>query len=318
MKQHPERLVLVGSVLVDILLSLPHLPERGGDVLARHTQITTGGGFNILLGASRLGMPVLCASRVGDGPMGAQIGADLRAADNPLAFPPIKGEDSGFDVGLIESDAERTFVTSPGTESRLQFDDLHSIPLQSGDAVYVSGYDLCYPISGAALEHWLPTLPADCWLVLDPGPLVAEIPAHRLQRVLARTDIISLNARELALLTTTQPVPLAAQTLAARMHSAAWIIARVGADGCWLVSATSTPRHYPACAVQAIDSTGAGDAHVAALLARLHLGDDISRAAEIANIAASIAVTRRGPATGPTQAELQQALLASRGDERSM
>lgn len=311
MEQRPERLVMVGSVLVDILLSIPQLPERGGDVLAQHAQITTGGGFNVLIGARRLGMPVLCASRVGDGLMGNQIIADLQAADIPLALQKINGEDSGFDVGLIESDAEHTFVTSPGTESRLQIDDLHSIPLRSGDAIYVSGYDLCYPISGAALEQWLPTLPADCWLVLDPGPLVAEIPANRLQSVLKRTNIISLNARELALLTGTKPESLAAQKLAARMCDDAWVIARVGAQGCWLTSTRCEPRHYAARAVQALDTTGAGDAHIAALLARLSMGDDIYRATEVANVAAAVAVTKRGPATGPTQEELNQALVES-------
>ena len=53
---------------------------------------------------------------------------------------------------------------------------------------------------------------------------------------------------------------------------------------------------------------GAGDAHVAALLARLSLGDDPARAAWVANVAASLAVERAGPATGPTANELGAAL----------
>jgi sugar/nucleoside kinase (ribokinase family) len=318
MKQRPERLVLVGSVLVDILVSVPHLPERGSDVLAQQTHITTGGGFNVLIGAKRLGMQVLCASRVGDGPMGQQVMMDLHTADIPLALATITGEDTGFDVGLIESDAERTFITAPGTESRLQITDLHSIALQDADTVYVSGYDLCYPVSGTALEEWLPTLLPTCWLVLDPGPLVNEIPPDRLRRVLQRTNILSLNARELALLTATSREKIdtqAAQAVAAHMQPDGCLIARAGASGCWLISTQEAPTHIPAPAVHAIDTTGAGDAHVAALLARLSQGDDMVAALRIANIAAALSVTKRGPATGPTRIELEQALIGSIGNK---
>jgi len=64
----------------------------------------------------------------------------------------------------------------------------------------------------------------------------------------------------------------------------------------------------PARPARALDTTGAGDAHVATLLARLATGDDMRAAARVANIAASIAVERNGPATGPTARELEEAL----------
>src|SRR2546421_7990373 len=200
----PRRLVLIGSVLVDILMYVDKLPERGGDCIARQAIFTSGGGFNVLVGAARLGMPVAFAGRVGDGPMGSQVMIDLKTVGIPLVLPRISGEDTGFDIGLVEPDAERTFVTSPGTESRLSIPDLNAIPLLPGDAIYVSGYDLCYPVSGASLGTWLPTLPTDYLLVIDPGPLVAEIPPERLARALARCDILSLNTREIALLAGTK------------------------------------------------------------------------------------------------------------------
>src|SRR6266852_3018352 len=107
---------------------------------------------------------------------------DLAAAGIPLVLPRSTGEDSGFDIGLVEPDAERTFVTSPGVEARLRVTDLNAIPLLPGDAVYISGYDLCYPISGAALEEWLPKLGSQLLLVMDPGPLVTEIPRVRFEQ----------------------------------------------------------------------------------------------------------------------------------------
>jgi sugar/nucleoside kinase (ribokinase family) len=304
----PRRLVLVGSILVDILMYVDRLPERGGDSIAKGAVLTSGGGFNVLVAAARLGMPVAYAGRVGDGPMGTQVMADLTAVDIPLLLPRVSGEDTGFDIGLVESDAERTFVTAPGAESRLSLADLNALQLFPGDAIYISGYDLCYPVSGAALEVWLPSIGDDYLLVIDPGPLVAEIPAERLARVLHRTDLLSLNARESHLLTGAQEPSNAATQFAPLIAPDGWIIARAGAQGCWVADRNHAPMHLPARRTQPVDTTGAGDTHVAALLARLAAGDDIYAAARIANVAASLSTERQGPATGPTAQEVSAAL----------
>ncbi|MGO8947299.1 MAG: PfkB family carbohydrate kinase [Ktedonobacterales bacterium] len=308
MVRPPQRLVLVGSVLVDILLYIDQLPERGGDILAEQSIIASGGGMNVLVAARRLGLPVAYAGRVGDGAMGRQVLADLESRNIPLLLPRVHGEDSGFDVGLVEPNAERSFITSPGTESRLLPTDLEAIPLSADDAVYVSGYELCYPISGASLESWLPALDSLIWLVLDPGPLAAEIPAGRLARVLARTTIFTSNAREAYRLTGRESMPEAAAELGRSIAAGGWAIVRVGEQGCWVAGAEGTPLHVPGRKTRAVDTTGAGDAHTAALLARLAAGDAVPAAARMANIAASLSVERRGPATGPTAAELSEAL----------
>src|SRR5262249_33948849 len=135
LRMQPQRLILVGSILVDILMYVERLPERGGDTIARNTLLTSGGGMNLLAGATRLGLSACYAGRVGDGPMGSQVMTDLAETGIPLLLPRVSGEDTGFDVGLVEANGERTFVTSPGVESRLSLADLQTIPFQSGDAI---------------------------------------------------------------------------------------------------------------------------------------------------------------------------------------
>ena len=308
-KMRPQRLVLVGSVLVDILMYVGRLPERGGDEVAERALMTTGGGFNVMVGAARLGMSVAYAGRVGDGPMGHQVLTDLAKAGIPLLLPRVAGEDSGFDIGLVEPDAERTFVTSPGAESRLREADLAEIALLPRDAVYVSGYDLCYPISGETLGRWLPGLGTEMLLVVDPGPLVREIPDERVAQVLGRTDILSLNAREARLLTGITDAREAAVQLVKRIAPGGLVVARAGEEGCWLAQeGWDEPHHIPARATRAVDTTGAGDAHVGALLAQLAMGADLYTAARVANVAASISIERSGPSTGPTMQEVMDAL----------
>lgn len=306
--RRPRRLVLVGSVLVDVLLYVQTLPERGGDTIARERIITSGGGFNVLTGAIHLGLPAAYGGRVGDGPMGAQVVRDLEASGIPTLMARVEDGDTGFDVGIVEQDGERTFITSPGVESRLTRADLSALPLRSDDAIYVSGYDLAYPISGPALESWLPGLDDGLLLVVDPGPLVASIPPTRLSRVLQRTDIMSLNAHETTLLTGLDDPAAGAQALVGRLRQGGRVVTR-GAAGCWIAKANEAVVHVPAFPARAVvDTTGAGDAHVAALLASLARGKNFSEAAWEANVAAALSVERRGPATTPTYAELARVL----------
>jgi sugar/nucleoside kinase (ribokinase family) len=247
--------------------------------------------------------------------MGNQVIADLTAANIPLLLSRAIGADTGFDIGLVEPDAERTFVTTPGVEARLSIEDLNAIPLLPGDAIYVSGYDLCYPISGQALEQWLLSLPAQHLLVIDPGPLVAQIPPLRLERILTRIDLLSPNARETSILSSSPNIPEGASKLVHKIAPDGWVVARDGKQGCWISCHTTPTKHLPPRPTQAIDTTGAGDAHVGAMLACLARGDDIPTAAYTANVAASLSVERSGPATGPTSHELEAALAALSGHE---
>ena len=169
---------------------------------------------------------------------------------------------------------------------------------------------------------------------MDPGPLVAQIPAAVLDPVLSRCDWLSCNHREAAVLTSTglggigtadaaggtgsadaaggtgsADAPGDSAELARRLlarGAAANILVRDGAAGCYVAPfGSSSAVHVRAQKVTAVDSTGAGDAHSGAFLAALADGLRPLDAAARANAAAAFAVTRPGPATSPTRTELE-------------
>jgi len=313
----PRRLVFAGEALVDVLMRVPGLPPRGGDILATSSEIAVGGGFNVMAAAARQGLPVLYAGGHGTGPWGELVRAALTAEGIGLLRPPDPSRDTGFDVALVESDAERTFVTSLGAESISAPGSWDAVPAGPGDAVYVSGYGLVPPGSGAVLGAWAAALPRGALLFLDLGPLAAQIAGAVLDPVLARCDWLSCNAREAALLSGAAAPEEAARRLLARTARAG-VIVRVGPDGCLLAlrpragqePPSSLPdrppalAHIPAPAVTAVDTTGAGDAHSGVFLAALADGLSPADAARRGNAAAALAVTRPGPATSPARAEL--------------
>ena len=315
MNQSLTRLVFAGEALVDLLMWVPALPERGGDMLAGSSSVQVGGGFNIMAAATRQGLPVLYAGGHGTGPWGDKVRAALAAENIGLLRAPDPDQDTGFDVALVEADGERTFVTHLGAESLREPDAWNLVPVRSGDAVYVSGYGLVPPVSGAILGAWAATLPSGVLLFVDPGPLVADIPVAVLDPVLARCDWWSCNQREAALLTGIADPAEAARRLISRTGQAD-VIVRAGPDGCVLAQRVAGPvmnhglslSHIPAPAVIAIDTTGAGDAHSGVFLAGLGAGLTVSEAVRRANAAAALTVTRSGAAVSPTQAELDRFL----------
>jgi sugar/nucleoside kinase (ribokinase family) len=298
-----RRLVLVGSVIVDIVLYVEALPERGGDVVASRSMTTAGGGFNVLSAASRQGLPSAYGGLAGSGPFGAQVRDALTAESVELLLPePAGALDTGFCIAMVEASGERTFATTVGAEAGLTGDLLASLPVGAGDAIYVSGYDLVYP-HGPAIASWVAGLPQDVVVVLDPGPLVADIPAEALDTVLARLTWLSLSVREASLLTGVSDSASVAPTIFERAPSLSGLVVRDGARGCDVYSPGGMAEHVGAPTVEAVDTNGAGDVHVGAFLAALARGEDAVRAARSANEAAAVAVTRLGPATAPRRGD---------------
>ncbi|MBV8103239.1 MAG: ribokinase [Hyphomicrobiales bacterium] len=313
-----KRLLSVGSIVADIRVEAPRLPERGGDLLGSAASISAGGGFNVLAAAARNGLPSVFAGRHGTGPFGDKIRADLARENIETRSAPSPEGDSGFCLVLVEPDGERTFITSPGVEAQVDRRKLEDLDLKASDVVFVSGYDLSYPTLGREIVRWI-ALWRDCiLLVVDPGPLVADIPKAVLNATLARTRLLTLNRREAALLTGTEDIRKAAALALPRLAKDALLMVRDGARGCLLFGGglPETPLHVPAPSVRAVDTTGAGDAHTGVLLAGLAGGLDPVSAAARASAAAAISVTRRGPATAPTTEELD-AFLTTGPQRRS-
>jgi len=305
-----DRLLHLGNVVVDVVLEVPALPERGGDVLAGRTQTTPGGGFNVMVAAARQGLRVAYAGAHGSGPFGALARAGLAQAGIEVLQPPKADLDTGFVIVVVDSDGERTFLTSQGAEAALTAKDLAGLTPASPDAVYLSGYGLLHPSNTDALYGWLGRLGHDTVVFFDPGPLVGSIPADILDAVLARADWVTGNARESTLLTGLAD-PLGAVRTLARRAGRRGVLVRTGSAGCLIGYRDRDPVTVPGFRVDVLDTNGAGDAHAGTFIAALAGGAGDVAAARSANAAAALAVTRRGPATAPTAAELAHYLAAA-------
>lgn len=293
-------LVHVGNAVVDVVLRVEALPSPGGDAFAEPVGEFAGGGFNVMAAASRQGMRVVYGGAHGVGPRGDLVRAAMRAEGVGLLQEPGASCDTGYSLALVTPDGERTFVSVAGAEALLTGAALEQVRPGPDDVVYLTGYSLMHPVNTEALAAWLPGVPESVVVVFDPGPLVAKAPARAVESFLTRADWVTVNRDEARVLTGEDDPALAARVLSEGRGA----IVRTGADGCVVATCGGEPVLVAAPVVDAVDLNGAGDAHTGAFIAALARGLAPVEAAAWANRAAAWSVTRVGPATCPTLAEM--------------
>ncbi|MGF9757587.1 PfkB family carbohydrate kinase [Microvirga sp. 0TCS3.31] len=310
-----RRVIHTGQALVDVVVEVPDLPDRGQNVMATSATDYAGGTVTVLLAAARFGAECVQAGAIGTGPHGDLVRAALTAAGIGVSAPPVEDLDTGICVVMVEPSAQRTFVTTLGAERRISVESLGTSEPGPGDLVCVTGFSLALDSTRDPLLAWLPTLHPDVVVVLDPGAAFASLATHVRAAMLEVTDVWSSNAEEaedlLRAVGEEAPDDLAALTtaIAPLLRGDAVAVVRDGPDGC-AVHVGGATSYVPGFPQTPVDTNGAGDTHTGALLAEVAAGTPWVEGCRRANAAAAIKVTRRGPESAPTAAEVD-AFLAT-------
>ena len=304
-----SRVIHTGQALVDVVVEVPDLPVRGQNVMASTATDYAVGAVTVLVAAARFGAQCVHAGAHGTGPHGDLIRTALDAEGIDVSAPPVAELDTGICVVMVEPSAERTFVTTLGAERRISVESLATSDPRPGDLVCVTGFSLALESTRDPLLAWLPTLDPDVVVVLDPGAAFAGLPEEVRAAMLEVTDVWSSNAEEaedlLREVGAEAPEDLAALTTAVAplLRGDAIAIVRDGPEGCAVHVAGQT-SDVPGFPQTPLDTNGAGDTHTGALLAEVAAGTPWVEGCRRANAAAAIKVTRRGPESAPTAAEV--------------
>ncbi|MCW2634314.1 MAG: Ribokinase [Blastococcus sp.] len=259
-----EPIVVVGDVATDVVAVLDGVPAPGSDRPASIRSRGGGAGANVAVHLARLGRPVVLAGCVGDDGAAAGLIAELMSAGVRLRLRTVAGAATGTIVSLVEPDGQRSMLADRGANLELRPDDVE-VPAPGGH-LHLSGYTLLDPGPRAAgLAALAAATAAGATTSVDPastGPL-ARYGIDRWLADTATATVLLPNADEARLLTGCSDVAMAARALAGR-HDV--VAVSLGADGA-LWAAGSNLVHRPAHATVVVDTTGAGDAFAAGLLA---------------------------------------------------
>jgi ribokinase len=303
------RVVVVGSINVDLILRLPRLPAPGETVLGGVLTRQHGGkGANQAVAAARAGVSVSVYLVGAAGAADGQDSVDALASSGvDVSAVRRRGEPTGLAIVQVASDTgENQIAVAAGANAAVSADDvdaaLRALRLGPADVVVLS----C-ELPGAPLR-----LAADLARHTHARLVVNPAPAHPDCVGLLTDAVATPNERELAVLTGTAGQHAADDAVALSGRTGGPVVVTLGARGALLADA-GVLEHVAAHEVRVRDTTGAGDALTGVLAAGLAHGLELRQALRRAVAAAALAVTQDGARAGlPTAAEIDW-LLASGG-----
>lgn len=291
------RICVVGSLNLDRTYDVPELPASGATVHAAGVLRSPGGkGANQAVAAARLGAEVQLI-----GAVGRDAAADdlLRAVETDgvdVSAIVRTGEPTGEAVILVDDAGENVIVVNGGANLALTPDAVHGA--HAGVSIVVTGFEVGDGVVEAAARL---AQTADALLVLNPSPVRPV-----LRTMLAPRTLLVMNEGELVALVsgaTATPDDLARASEA--LGGSDLVVTRGPRGAIAYDAQTGAAVEVAARVVDAVDTSGCGDAFTGALVAALARGEALHEAVAAATDVGAFAATRRGTQSSyPTSAEL--------------
>jgi ribokinase len=298
------RVIVVGSVNVDQVITVERMPGPGETVSGGHHARHHGGkGGNQAVAAARLGATVVFIGAVGRDDSGRDAREALAAEGVDLSrLIELDAEPTGVALILVDRDGENRIAVAGGANMALDSvqvrDALRRLTLTRDDVVLI-GHEIR---TGATHEALRLGRIAGATTILNPAPA-----GGLAGPTLDLADILTPNRGELEVLAGGGGKPgKLAKGLLGRAPGDRAVLVSLGDEGALLVRSGGTTA-IPAQAVDVVDTVGAGDTLNGALAAGLAAGLGLEVAARHAVAAAGLAVTKAGAREGmPTSAELDR------------
>ncbi|MEU9604249.1 PfkB family carbohydrate kinase [Streptomyces sp. NPDC048057] len=303
----PAALLVIGEVATDVIARHSAPLEHGTDTAARIRIIPGGAAANVACWAARKSPvhEVRLFGRVGQAEEQWHC-AHLRATGVRPVLVVDDNASTTTVVSLVDATAERTFLTDSGALQRFGPTDWSPTLLDGVGHVHLSGY-LLFSDSSRQLARLARESARARGITVSMDPASAGFIRQRgVAEVLAELDSVHLlvpNADEARLLAGLPDVAASAAALSRRVPL---VVVTLGEGGALVATAGAVTARVPARAVEALDSTGAGDAFTGGFLAAWLSGADTVTAASAGCRAGTEAVTLPGgrpplsPDTRPT------------------
>ncbi|MDQ2750093.1 MAG: sugar kinase [Actinomycetota bacterium] len=287
------RVVCLGDLMMDVLARLPGPLAVGSDTPAPVGIYGGGSAANTAAWLVRAGLATTFVGRVGDDALGRRALEELRAAGVELAVSIDPVRPTGTCIVLVDVDGERTMVPSAGANAGLGDVGLPAELFGPSSYLHLSGYALFTAGSRpAALEALALAHSAGCPISVDTASAapLAGVGPDLFQSWVGTGVLVFANRDEATVLTGTADPGAAARILGQRCGEA---IVKCGADAAvW--SDGGDVIEVPVAASVAIDSTGAGDAFAAGVLAARVSGGDVRTTLRAGHALAARAISHVG------------------------
>ncbi len=293
------KILVVGSINMDLVVRVPHSPGPGETVLGGDFETFPGGkGANQAVAAARMDGEVTMVGRVGIDAFGDSLIQGL-LENNIKTTHVIKDPETSTGVAMIavSADGENMIVVASGANYKISPDDVNDARdlMRETDLLLVQ---LECPLEAVAAAVDLANA-YDVPVVLNPAP-AQSLP----KTILANVDVLTPNENELMLLSGEQNMEKAIHKL--KSWGVKNLVITLGANGVRVVTG-DMDRHLPAHEVTAVDTTAAGDAFNGAMAVILAEGKPLLEAVQYGLAAGALATTKHGAQPSlPTRAAVEK------------
>lgn len=302
-----QPILIIGSLNMDMVIDMQRMPLKSETVMGRSLSYIPGGkGANQAFAVGMMGGRAAMLGCVGGDSLGRQLKENIqKSGTSAEGIAEREHSHTGIATIYVDDEGANSIVVVPGANSDC-------------DVAYLKAHDDM--IRACAYVVLQMEIPCDAiyyavarakelgkTVVLNPAPAPESIP----QEILAQVDYLTPNETEVARLTGQKDLSM--ESILAGAHAlldqgVQHVLVTLGDKGALLVDAKGE-THFPARKVSAVDTTAAGDCFNGAFVVGLSEGMDHAQAIRLANMASSIAVTRKGAQTSiPTRQEVDALL----------
>lgn len=302
MKKMRDKIIVVGSLNYDIVLKVPKLPKEGETLPAKEAVFSAGGkGANQAVQAAKLGIETYMAGCVGNDAMGDFL---LKTAQGyGLHTEYIRRTDGTSGMGVVNAIEDGSVFATivRGANFEITEEDIDKIePLLDDAGLMILQMEIPQDKNKYAIDM---AKSHGCRVLLNAAPAV---PIE--EEYLRKCDILVVNEVEASyyagkIIDTMEKAAEEAENMAKRLGNI--VIITMGKDGA-AVSNGDRTEEIPANAVDAVETTGAGDSFIGGIGYAVLNGMNIFEACRFATKCSAVTVCRMGAQDSmPTLQELQ-------------
>lgn len=304
-----KKVLVVGSLNVDMVVKVERFPKEGETVLGSNFNYNFGGkGANQACACAKLGATVSMLGCVGDDDFGVELINNLSSVGIDISkIAKIKDKHTGMAIINVDSEGHNNIVVVSGANMECNVDYIkQNLKLIDESSVIL----LQREIPGETVEFVINYAKSiGKKIIVNPAPASLNMDLGSLENV----DYLTPNETELDILTDCDgKVDIDSIKRKAKKllkHKIRNVLVTMGENGVLFVNEDGKEIIQPAFKVKAIDTVAAGDCFNGALAVSLVEGKSIEEGIMFANAASAIAVTREGAQNSiPSRSEVNDYL----------
>lgn len=292
-----KSVLFIGSVVLDMVVQLDHLPKLKEDINTEGVKLSVGGcSRNACQIVKHFGLSTISCSPIGTGPFANLLRNMLE--EEPIIK--LENQDNGCCICLVNKDGERTFLSEHGAEYLFDETWLHNIQSNDLSYIYVCGLEI-EDKNGEQILNYLEKMNVKVFFA--PGSRIMHIQPERMKRLLSFNPILHLNEDEAIQFTRCETVKNAANELFKLTNEL--VIITCGERGVYYKNHIDE-KLIGGFKNIVVDTIGAGDSHAGACIAGLMQNKEIDEIMITANKIASKVISVEG--AGLTKKEFIDAI----------